>query len=167
MYLNASVLSGFQNVIVWLIVHKTLDVILANKNNGKDWSKIYLDIKKEQDSIQHAKNIDNENLRGKLQSNHLEISEYIGVYKDKLYGTTTISKRGNNLYFSMDETPMFKAELKHWNHHIFTFRFDTSLVSLPEGKLWFDLDKNGKVIKLHIDVPNPDFYFYEFEFIKQ
>ncbi|NNK81785.1 MAG: DUF3471 domain-containing protein, partial [Flavobacteriaceae bacterium] len=81
-------------------------------------------------------------------------------------GTTTINLKNDKLYMSMDETPIFKAELSHWNHSIFTFRFDTKLASLPEGKLWFDLDKNGEIIKLHIDVPNPDFFFDEFEFIK-
>jgi len=158
------------NSLNWLpgaIVNKTLDVILANKTNAKDWSELYLGYKKQQDSTTQAKYFENEKLRGKLQSDHLELSNYVGVYRDKIYGTTTISQKGNKLFMSMDETPMFIAELKHWNHQIFTFRFDTSLVSLPEGKLWFDLDKNGKVIKLHIDVPNPDFYFTEFEFIKQ
>jgi len=78
-----------------------------------------------------------------------------------------VSESGGRIFFKMVETPIFKAELKHWNHHIFTFRFDKNLVSLPQGKLWFDLDKNGKVEKLHIDVPNPDFYFTEFEFVKK
>ncbi len=158
------------NSLNWLpgaIVNKTLDVLLANKTDGKDWSETYLGYKKQQDSTTQVKKIENENLRGKLQKTHLELNEYVGTYKDKMYGTTTITQKGNKLFMSMNETPMFKAQLKHWNHNIFTFRFDTSLVSLPEGKLWFDLDKNGKIIKLHIDVPNPDFYFTEFEFIKQ
>ena len=161
------VLTNDLNWVCGALVNKTLDVLLANKTDVKDWSKLYLGYKKRQDSTQIVKLVENENLRGKLQSNHLDLSEYVGTYNDKMYGTTTISQKGNKLYMSMDETPMFKAELEHWNHHIFTFRFDTSLVSLPQGKLWFDLDKNGKVIKLHIDVPNPDFYFTEFEFIKQ
>lgn len=161
------VLTNSLNWVPGALVNKTLDVLLADKTNGKDWSELYLGYKKQQDSTAQAKHIENEKLRGKLQNNHLDLSDYVGVYKDKMYGTTTITQKGNKLFMSMDETPIFKAELKHWNHNIFTFRFDKKLVSLPEGKLWFDLDKNGKVIKLHIDVPNPDFYFTEFEFIKQ
>jgi len=84
-----------------------------------------------------------------------------------MYGTVTVRLENKKLHFSMDETLIFYATLKHWNHHIFTFRFPTNLSSLPEGKLWFDLNKDGKIIKLHIDVPNPDFDFTEFEFIKQ
>ena len=158
------------NNINWVssaLVNKTLDVLLADKIDGKDWSKLYLDIKTKRDSVAHTKQVENEKLRGKLNSKILPLEEYVGKYKDVMYGTTTISKQGDKLLMSMDETPIFKAELQHWNHNIFTFRFDTKLVSLPEGKLWFDLDKIGKINKLHIDVPNPDFFFTEFEFVKR
>ena len=165
--LGVIVLTNSLNWVPGAIVNKTLDVLLADKMDGEDWSKLYLGYKRQQDSSANVKKVENENLRGKLQVSHLDFGEYVGTYKDKMYGTTTITQKGSKLFMSMDETPMFKAQLTHWNHHIFTFRFDTSLVSLPEGKLWFDLDKNGKVIKLHIDVPNPDFNFTEFEFIKQ
>ena len=158
------------NSLNWLpgaIINKTLDVLLANDLEGKDWANYYRGYKTKQDSIAKAKKAENEKLRGKLQGTHLDYNEYAGVYKDEMYGTTTISIKEGKLYMSMDETPIFKAELKHWNDDIFTFRFDTKLVSLPEGKLWFVTDKEGKISKLHIDIPNPDFYFTEFEFIKE
>ncbi len=148
-------------------MNKTLDVLLANKTNGKDWSAHYLTYKQKQDSTAHVNHIKNESQRGKLNNKHLDYKEYTGVYTDKMYGDVKVYANNGKLYFSMEKSPIFKAELKHWNHQIFTFRFDTNLSSLPEGKLWFDLDKNGKVEKLHIDVPNPDFFFTEFEFIKQ
>ena len=149
------------------MMYKTLDVLLANKTDGKDWSSNYLNYKQKQDSIAIVKTAKNESLRGKLNNKHLDFKEYSGVYTDKMYGNVKVYSKNEKLYFSMEKSPIFKAELKHWNHQIFTFRFDTNLSSLPEGKLWFDLDKNGKVEKLHIDIPNPDFFFTEFEFIKQ
>jgi len=149
------------------LMYKTLDVLLANKTDGKDWSTNYLSYKQKQDSIAHADLIKNESLRGKLNNKHLNFKEYSGVYTDKMYGDVKVYIKNGKLFFSMENSPIYKAELKHWNHQIFTFRFDTYLSSLPQGKLWFDLDKNGKVEKLHIDVPNPDFFFTEFEFIKQ
>lgn len=149
------------------LVNKTLDVLLAEKTDGKDWSKIYLDYKIQQDSIAQVALQKSESLRGKLNNRHLDLSEYIGVYTDKNYGDVDVSLSNGKLFFKMVNTPIYKAELQHWNHQIFTFRFDINLASLPQGKLWFELDKNGKVKKLNIDVPNPDFYFTEFEFIKQ
>jgi hypothetical protein len=109
----------------------------------------------------------NEDLRNKLDPKTLPLKDYTGIYRDKMYGTVTVSIKNNALYFTMDKTPIFYGVLNHWNGSIFTFNFPKHLASLPEGKLWFDVDKNGAVSKLHIDVPNPDFDFTEFEFIKQ
>ena len=158
------------NSLTWApsaLVNKTLDVFLVGKTDGKDWSKIYLDYKNKQDSIAQVTLQKSESLRGKLNNKHLDFNEYKGTYTDKNYGDVVVSLSNEKLFFKMVNTPIYNAELHHWNHQIFTFRFDTNLASLPQGKLWFDLDKNGKVEKLYIDVPNPDFYFTEFEFVKQ
>lgn len=158
------------NSLTWApgaLMYKTLDVLLADKTDGKDWSANYLNYKQKQDSIAQSELVKNESLRGKLNTKYLDFKEYTGVYTEKIYGDVKVYVKNGKLYFSMEKSPIFKAELKHWNHQIFTFRFDTNLSSLPQGKLWFDLDKNGQVEKLHIDVPNPDFFFDEFEFIKQ
>jgi len=164
--LGIIILTNSLNWVPGALVNKSLDVLLANKLEAKDWSENYLGYYKKNDSTNITAQLKNEKLRYKLQKKHKALKEYTGAYTDKMYGTVTITEKDNTLYFSMDNTPIFKANLKHWNHHIFTFRFDTNLTSLPEGKLWFDLDKNGKVAKLHIDIPNPDFYFDEFDFIK-
>lgn len=147
------------------LINKTLDVLLANKINDKDWSADYLKIKLSREKYASEKLKKTEIERGKFK-NSLSNKEFVGMYKDKIYGNVKVSEINGKLQFEMLETPIFKAVLKHWNHTIFTFRFNTNLVSLPQGKLWFDLDKNGNVKKLHIDIPNPDFYFDEFEFIK-
>jgi len=164
--LGIIVLTNSLNWVSSALVNKSLDVLLANKLNAKDWSANYLKYYKQNDSINTVKLLDNEKRRHKLQKKHLTLNKYTGVYTDKMYGTVTVTEKNNTLHFSMDNTPIFKADLKHWNHHIFTFRFDTNLVSLPQGKLWFDLDKDGSPKKLHIDIPNPDFDFKEFDFIK-
>ncbi len=149
------------------LMNKTLDVILANKTDGKDWSENYLKYKIKQDSTTAIKSTKNESLRGKLNSKQLENKAYVGTFTDKIYGDVIVSISNGKLFFKMIDTPIYKAELNHWNYNIFTFRFDKNLSSLPEGKLWFDLNKNGEIEKLHIDVPNPDFFFTEFEFVKQ
>ena len=158
------------NSINWLpsaLTNKTLDILLADKKDGRDWSSYYLKYYKQQESTATANRIENENLRGKINKKQLAKNEYVGIYKDKMYGTVTVLVKNKKLHFKMDNTSIFFSDLHHWNHNIFTFRFPKYLSSLPEGKLWFDLDKNGKVFKLNIDVPNPDFDFTEFEFIKQ
>lgn len=149
------------------LANKIMDVLLTNNINGKDWSATYLTYKNQQVEKDSIQLIDIENLRGKLNKNHDALQKYTGVYKDPMYGTITVSLTNNILHFKMDQTPIFYANLTHWNHHIFTFQFPTNLSSLPQGKLWFDLNSSGEIYKLHVDVPNPDFDFTEFEFIKQ
>ncbi len=161
------ILTNNLNWVPSALSNKILDVLLANNLEGKDWSSNYLKFKKQQEKRDSIKLVEIENLRGKQNNNHLNFDDYIGVYKDKMYGTVTVSTKNNMLHFQMDKTPIFYANLQHWNHHIFTFKFPKELSSLPAGKLWFDLNKEGKVSKLHMDVPNPDFDFTEFEFIKQ
>lgn len=158
------------NSINWLpgaLYNKIMDVLVGNNMEDKDWSADYLAIKQKKEKEQLEKEKNTARKRGKINTNHLKLDNYTGVYKDKIYGTITVSIKNKNLHFQMDETPIFYAGLQHWNHHIFTFRFDTSLCSLPQGKLWFDLDKEGKINQLHIDIDNPDFDFTEFTFIKQ
>lgn len=148
------------------VMNKTLDVLLANKLDGKDWSANYLSYKKNQDADNAKKLQENESKRGDFKQQLID-NKFVGTYTDKMYGDVIVNITDNKLTFKMVDTPIFHADLQHWNHNIFTFRFDTNLASLPEGKLWFDLDKNGNVEKLHIDVPNPDFFFDEFEFVKK
>ncbi len=160
------VLTNSLNWTASAVTNKTIDVLLGNKLEGKDWSTDWLAYKKGQEKTAHKKNIENEKLRGKLNKKHQKLEAYTGTYKDIMYGTVTVTKKGNTLHFTMDNTPVFKGTLKHWNGDIFTFRFDIKTSSLPEGKLWFDIDKNGKPKTIHIDVPNPDFFFDEFVFEK-
>ena len=93
------VLTNNLNWLTGAIINKSLDVLLADNLEGKDWSKLYLGYKTRQDSIAKVKKVENEKLRGKLESKHLELKEYAGVYKDEMYGTTTISKKDGQLYY--------------------------------------------------------------------
>ena len=108
-----------------------------------------------------------ESERGTLGKNPLPIADFTGIYKDKMYGTVTVSEKNNILHFTMDKTPIFYADLKHWNNLIFTFRFPMHLSSLPTGKMQFTTNENSKITALKIVVENPDFDFTEFDFVKQ
>ncbi len=38
--------------------------------------------------------------------------------------------------------------------------------SLPSGLVNFIINDKGEVVEMEIDIPNPDFYFTELEFMK-
>jgi len=157
------------NNLNWLpsaILNKTLDVILDNNLTGKDWSAEYLSYKKTSDLNDQKTQKEDIIKKGTLGDKSYDLKAYTGTYNDQMYGDIIIKIDNNQLYLDMTRTAIFKAPLSHWNKDIFTFRFDTKTSSLPMGKLWFDMDKNGELIGLHIDVPNPDFDFGEFNFIK-
>jgi CubicO group peptidase (beta-lactamase class C family) len=162
--LGIVILTNSLNWVPSALANKTFDVLLANDLKGKDWSADYLKIKKKSDSITKSKFAKIEMQRHKINKNHLKLDKYTGIFKDKMYGTVTVVLKNGKLHFTMDRTPIYFADLNHWNDHIFTFQFDKNLSSLPQGKLWFDVDKNGEANTLHIDVPNYDFYFDEFKF---
>ena len=158
------------NNLNWLpgaLMYKTLDVILDDNTEGEDWSALYLGFKKKSDNEKAKKLAESDSLRGKLGQLSHELKDYTGTYTDKMYGDVVVWEVEGSLNFKMVRTQIFKAQLNHWNLETFTFRFNTNLSSLPEGKLWFTLDKNGKIAGLKIDVPNPDFFFTEFDFKKQ
>lgn len=158
------------NNLNWLpgaLMNKTLDVLLDNNIEGEDWSAMYLGYKKKGDKDKADKLAESDSLRGKLGSSSHELKGYTGTYTDRIYGDVVVWEKDGNLNFKMVHTQIFEAKLEHWNLETFTFRFNTNLSSLPEGKLWFILDKNGAITGLKIDVPNPDFFFTEFDFIKQ
>ncbi len=162
--LGIIIVTNSLNWVPTALVNKSLDVLLANELEGKDWSTDFLAIKTKQETSKKEKEAKNEKLRHQIQKKHLNLENYIGIYKDRMYGTVTVTKKDEKLHFSMDKTSIFNASLQHWNSNIFTFRFNKNLSSLPQGKLWFDTNKNGKITTLHIDVPNYDFFFDEFTF---
>ena len=158
------------NNLNWLptaLMYKTLDVMLGDEYEGTDWSQLFHDFKTKRDKETEEKEKESEAKRGTLGPAAHPITDYAGTYTDKMYGDVKVWLEDGKLHFKMVHTPIFEAELEHWNLEIFTFHFAPSLSSLPEGKLWFKLDKNGEVTGLKIDVPNPDFYFDEFDFVKQ
>ena len=158
-------------------------VILTNNNNGlsswltyeildryfgketKDWCKYGLDRTKKYEAHNNEM-LESEQKSRKLNTKpSLDISEYIGVYSGKIYGSIEIKEVEGKLKAYFEHTPLFEADLKHWHFDTFTFEL-IKIPSLPIGKVQFILDENAKVKELIIDIPNPDFDFTEFDFIK-
>jgi CubicO group peptidase (beta-lactamase class C family) len=164
--LGVVILTNSLNWLTGALMNKTLDVILGDQMEGTDWSAMFLEYKKEQDKVDAETLQKLENERGLKGEKLHDLSDYVGRYTDKMYGDVVIENRKGSLYFRMMRSDLFQAELSHWNLDIFTFQFDPNLSSLPIGKLWFITDKNGEIESLKIHVPNPDFFFDEFDFKK-
>ena len=165
--LGVVILTNNLNYLPSALTNKILDVLLTDTFDKTDWSAKYLEYRTKQDVVTKMEQENMESERGTLGKNPLPIADFTGIYKDKMYGTVTVSEKNNILHFTMDKTPIFYADLKHWNNLIFTFRFPMHLSSLPTGKMQFTTNENSKITGLKIVVENPDFDFTEFDFVKQ
>ena len=161
------ILTNNLNYLPSALTNKILDVLLTDSLDKTDWSAKYLEYREKQDDISKKEKQQLELERGAFGKNPLPLSDFIGTYKDNMYGTVTVTEKNKTLHFTMDETPIFYADLTYWNPFIFTFRFPTNTSSLPTGKMQFTTNENNKIIGLKIVVENPDFDFTEFDFVKQ
>lgn len=157
------ILTNCNNSVYSPLVFKTLDALLGG--NETDWSQQMLGNMKKQQEYEKQRKLDEEKNRVKDSKPTLNIKEYEGLYGGELYGNATITNDNGNLKLTMAPTPQFNAVLKHWQYDTFSFRF-SEFPSLPEGKVTFIINADGKVEEMRINVPNPDFDFTELTFKK-
>jgi len=145
------------------LAYRTLDVLLGGKE--KDWSTFFLENNKKQAEYSKTQAIEEEKARAKNTKPTLDLAEYTGTYSGELYGNSVVELKNGELTFSFIPAPKFNATLKHWHYDTFSFRFE-AFPSLPQGKVNFVLNQDGKVEEMRINVPNPDFDFTELKFKK-
>lgn len=95
----------------------------------------------------------------------LPLESYAGSYTDKMYGNLSVRLDGEQLHFDFIPTPLFKGHFEHWHFDTFRLHWETQMM-LPSGTAHFRLNPSGEVESLDINVPNPDFDFTEFNFVK-
>ena len=57
---------------------------------------------------------------------------------------------------------MFISEMSHWHFDTFNIKFNDPF--LPEGFVTFNKNLKGEITDFTIDLPNPDFHFYNLKF---
>jgi CubicO group peptidase (beta-lactamase class C family) len=93
------------------------------------------------------------------------LSDFVGSYTDSMYGSIEITAAKDGLGLQFIQTPLFKAELKHWHYDTFQLNWSEQMM-LPSGMVHFTIDAMGKVEALDVNVPNPDFDFTELHFVR-
>ena len=96
----------------------------------------------------------------------LTLEGYTGTYNDKMYGDATVTLNDGQLTLSLlPAKKYFTAELVHWHYDTFDFKFKDPF--LPNGFITFEFGPTGEVTGFKIDLPNPDFHFYNLHFVKE
>ena len=105
-----------------------------------------------------------EKRKKKLKAN-LEESSLLGTYEDKYYGKAVVSTKEGSLHLSLlPAKAYFSSDLEHWQQNTYRLKFKDEF--LPEGFVTFNADADGDVVNFTIDLPNPDFHFYNLDFKK-
>jgi len=158
------ILTNKNSALYYALSYKILDEFLGAEDH--DWSNEILN------RIKQNEHAEKENLlkEAKLQVLNtqptLDINEYTGKYLSEMYGEAEVKlNHEGELVLALLPSPLFIGKLTHW--HFNTFQIEmTNFPSLPKGKVVFYINENGKVNRLQIDIPNPDFDFKELEFNK-
>ena len=95
----------------------------------------------------------------------LPLSAYAGTYGGPMYGDARVALEDGRLVVRLLPSPAYVGDLEHWHFDTFRIKWRESVVyPYPRGWVSFQLDHQGKVSEMKIDVPNPDFDFKELEF---
>ncbi|MFO7445488.1 MAG: serine hydrolase [Ignavibacteriaceae bacterium] len=96
----------------------------------------------------------------------LLLKEYAGLYEDKMYGKAEVTFSGSELILTLLPTKeLFTSKMEHWHYNTFRIKFADPF--LPEGLVTFDFNPDGNISGFKIDLPNPDFHFYNLNFKKK
>lgn len=157
------ILTNKNSSLYYPLSFKILDSFLSNDTT--DWSNNFYKIIARNEAMDKKERQEEKANQITGTSPTLPLEAYSGTYTSDIYGEIVIELKNNVLNLRFVQTPMFHSPLKHWQYNTFTLEFP-DVPSLPEGKAAFILDMESNVHKLLIDVPNPDFDFTEFTFIK-
>lgn len=145
------------------LMYKIIDVFTQESFEGRDWAGEYLGYGKKYDERLEQQNQDRYNKRVSGTKPSHELPAYSGLYEDKMYGPAKVIMEKGILSFEMTPSKeLFTADLEHW--HFDTFRFKFKDPFLPEGFLTFESDSDGNITGFTIDLPNPDFHFFNLHF---
>lgn len=147
----------------YLLTAKILEQVLEDKSYD-----IYNKVKEQRDNnLKSNKVSPNKKIKISNTLPSLELSSYIGVYNDKMYGDVMINQlTENELEISFSHSSIFRGKLEHW--HFDTFKIDWYDIRVPDGFLTFDFNSNREILGITIDQENLlDVDFGELEILKK
>ncbi|MEN8224130.1 MAG: serine hydrolase [Bacteroidota bacterium] len=162
--LGMVILTNKNTSLYYPLKFKTLDILLESELET-DWSGDFLERIEQRDEYAENRRIKAENERAKDSKPTLPIEDYLGVYNCKMYGDARVYMDGEQMMVHLEPTEIFIGHLSHWQYN--TWKVEMKNVpALAYGLVNFIIDDQGEVVEMQIDIPNPDFYFTELEFLR-
>ena len=162
--LGIFIVTNTNSSVPWALGYDFLDVLL---DGNFDFNLLnFLEANRTDKVENDAKEIEAKNASRIANTNASHpITDYTGIYTDKMYGSIEISAIDSQLSLQFIQTPLFRAELSHWHYDTFELNWSEQMM-LPSGMVHFTVDALGKISALDVDVPNPDFDFTELHFVR-
>lgn len=154
------VLTNSESRAFAVMMSKIRDVFLDAPE--RDWSAEALANAKQSRERQEAARQAADAARKPNTRTTLDLKDYVGAYRDELYGDINVVMENGRLVLKFVPSPNFVADLDHWHYDTFVIRWRPSVAyNFPRGFVTFTIDKNGRTDEMKIDQPNNDFWFYE------
>lgn len=163
--LSIIVLTNDEAYMIPPLMNYLFDVFAGNLKD-EDYFERSLNYFKGKEERESKRKKELEENRAKETSPSQTIESFAGIYIDKMYGDAEIKIENDKLHLTLlPAKELFNTELNHWHFDTFSFKFADPF--LPEGMITFETNKEGKISGFKIDLPNPDFHFYNLHFIKK
>ncbi|MEN8120471.1 MAG: serine hydrolase [Bacteroidota bacterium] len=158
------ILTNSINYLPSALAYQFFDMYFENED--KDWSKKYLGYYKSgvKQEAKRVNKLKEDKIEGTKPS--FDLQNYTGRYTDKAYGTAIIEQENGKLILKYEPAPDVIGDLEHYHYDVFTVKLRNT-PSLPVGTVQFFMNEKGEIKSMKVDIPNPDFYFDEFDFIKE
>lgn len=161
--LGVVVLSNSETAVPSILVNKVFDVFLGVPK--RDWSAELLARTNQAKAAEASEEKKLEEARARNTKPSLALAQYAGTYTGAMYGDAKVSEEQGHLVVRLVASPNFVGDLEHWQYDTFRVKWRESVsYPFPKGFITFNLNPQGKVEEMKIDVPNPDFDFKELEF---
>lgn len=158
------ILTNSSSSLTYVLMYYMLDVLLNEFDN--DYSEILLEYKADVKAYDAEMKAKEEEERVKNTQMSFELEKYTGSYVDDMYGEVLIELKEGKLHINLLPTDIYEGTLSHWHYDVFKLNWNGP-TSLPRGDVQFFMNAKAEIVKMMIDVPNPDFDFTEFTFYKK
>lgn len=157
------VLSNGETSLPTVLMYESIESYLGIE--GNDWPALYLNYTKRYEAYLEGKEKERVAARNPKLKSNIEMADLLGSYEDKVYGKAEVSQVNNQLMLSfLPAKEIFSSKMTHWQQNTYRIQFKDKF--LPAGYITFSTNADGEVTGFKVDLPNPDFHFYNLEFIK-
>lgn len=91
------------------------------------------------------------------------LEAYTGTYQSELYGDCVIELEDGKLVLKLVPNLDLVADLEHLHYDTFVIRWRKEAAWFDSGTAHFVDNAKGEFVKLELDVPNDDLWFYELD----